>query len=55
MPNKRKYVSSLDLKLLGAKFITIPDSQLEISTTFSNIRKSKSYDLPPILNNQHIS
>lgn len=41
--NKNKYVSSLDLKLLGAKFITIPDSHLEISSTFSTIRKSKNY------------
>ncbi len=46
MLNKNKYVSSLDLKLLGARFMTIPDSHLEASHSFSTIRKSKNYELP---------
>lgn len=48
MQNHHKYVSSLDLKMLGAKFITIPDSNLEMSS-LSSIRKSKHCDLPSIL------
>jgi len=48
MLNSHKYVSSLDLKLLGAKFITVPDCHLEMNS-LSSIRKSKNYDLPSIL------
>lgn len=42
MLSKNKYVSSLDLKMLGAKFITIPDSHLETSS-LTSIHKSKNY------------
>lgn len=49
MKGKSKYVSNLDLKYLGAKFITIPDSHLELNSNISDIRKSKEGDLPSIL------
>ena len=46
MLSKDKYVSILGLKFLGTRFITIPDSHLEVSHSFSNIRKSKNYEFP---------
>lgn len=49
MQGKNKYVSSLDLKYLDAKFIAIHDSQLEMSTNLNEIRKSKTSELPSIL------
>lgn len=45
---KNKYVSSLDLKYLDAKFIAIHDSQLEMSSNLNEIRKSKTSELPSI-------
>ena len=44
-----RYVSNLDLKLLGAKFITIPDNHLEVSSNLTEIRRSRDRELPSIL------
>ena len=49
MKHPSKYVSNLDLKYLGSKFITIPDSHLEVSHQISDIRKSKGEDISSIL------
>ena len=49
MKNTSRYVSNLDLKYLGAKFITIPDSHLESSINIAEIRKSRQFELPSIL------
>ena len=50
MKSSSKYVSNLDLKYLGSKFITIPDSHLETSHLHS-IRKSRTGDYPSLLKN----
>lgn len=52
MQGKNKYVSSLDLKYLDAKFIAIHDSQLEMSTNLNEIRKSKTSELPSIFHSK---
>lgn len=49
MACKNKFISSLDLKYLGAKFLTIPDSHLEMSNSLSQIRKTRDNELPSIL------
>lgn len=43
MKGKNKYISNLDLKLLGAKFITVPDSHLEINSNLTDMRKSRAH------------
>lgn len=48
MLNKNKYVSSLDLKLLGTRFMTIPESHLEKSNPTS-IHKARTNEFPLIL------
>lgn len=49
MVGKNKFISSLDLKYLGAKFLTIPDSHLEMCSSLSEIRKTRDNELPSIL------
>ena len=44
MQGTNKFVSSLDLKMLGAKFIVIQDSNDHINRTLCEIRKSKFQD-----------
>lgn len=48
MKGKGKYISNLDLKLLGAKFITVPDSHLEMGSNLTEIRRSRGEELPSI-------
>ena len=48
MIKKNKYVSSLDLKMLGNRFMTIPESQIEKSNPIS-IHKARTYEFPLIL------
>ena len=43
-----RYVSNLDLKYLGSKFMTIPDS-FEVSNNLTEIRKSRNFELPSLL------
>lgn len=49
MKGKNKFISNLDLKLLGAKFITVPDSHFEIHSNLTDLRKSRTHELPSIL------
>jgi hypothetical protein len=53
MQGKNKYVSSLDLKYLDAKFIAIHDSQIEMHSNLNEIRKSKTTELPSIFKSMH--
>ena len=53
MLSKNKYVSSLDLKYLDAKFIAIHDSQQEMHSNLNEIRKSKTTELPSIFKSMH--
>jgi len=48
MKSTSRYVSNLDLKYLGSKFMTIPDS-FEVSHNYTEIRKSRNCELPSIL------
>lgn len=48
MQGTNRFVSSLDLKLLGAKFIAIKDTNQMLTRNLTEIRKSKIEDLPSI-------
>ena len=51
MKSMSRYVSNLDLKYLGCKFMTIPDS-FDVSQNLTEIRKSRNAELPSILKTQ---
>ena len=49
MKQPSRYVSNLDLKYLGSKFITIPDSHLEVSHHLTDLRKTKGGDISSMI------
>ena len=53
MQGTNKYISSLDLKLLGAKFTAINDTNQQLNRNLAEIRKSKIEDLPSIYKSSH--
>jgi len=48
MQNTNKYLSSLDLKFLGAKFIAVNNTNDQLNKNLLELKRSKLEDLPSI-------